>query len=171
MNKLDLIIIAVIALTAFGGYKRGLIGTALAFVGLLAGAVIGSRIAPHLLSGGSKSHYTALIGLAGGAVGVAVGRIAASIVAKFIRGGLRLLPPLHLLDSLGGAAVGALWGVVLVWILGAVALQIHGHPAIKRDLKHSKIITRLDKIAPPHDVLKIPEKLAVAANDLLALKR
>jgi uncharacterized membrane protein required for colicin V production len=166
VGRVDWIILVVVVLTALGGYNRGLIGTALSFVGLVAGAVVGARVAPHFLSGGSHSQYTALVGLGGAFVGVALGRTAAAIVAKLVRGGLRLLPPLHLLDSLGGLVVGALWGLALAWVAGAVALQIHGHGNIHRDVRQSKILKRLDKIAPPHDVLRIPRELGSIASHL-----
>ena len=77
MNKVDWVVVVVVGLTALGGYKRGLIGTILWFVGAILGAVIGSRVAPHFLSGGSHSQYTALIGLAGAAIGIGLGQAAA----------------------------------------------------------------------------------------------
>ena len=166
MGKVDWIVVGVVALTALGGYRRGLIGTALSLVGLVAGGIIGAHVAPHFLAGGSHSQYTALVGLGGAAVGVGLGRLVASIVAKLIRGGLHLLPPLHLLDSLGGLAVGALWGLALAWIAGAVALQIHGHATIHHDVEQSKIQTRLDKIAPPHDLLRVQKQLGSIAAQL-----
>ncbi len=166
MNRVDWIVVAVVAVTALAGYRRGLIGTALSLLGLVAGGIIGARVAPHFLSGGSHSQYTALVGLGGAAVGVGVGRLVASIVAKLIRGGLHLVPPLHLLDSLGGLVVGALWGLVLVWIAGAAVLQIQGHGTIRNDVKQSKVLSRLNKIAPPHDVLRIPRQLGSIASRL-----
>jgi uncharacterized membrane protein required for colicin V production len=166
MTKLDWVIVVVVGLTALGGYRRGLIGSALSLVGLVVGAIVGARLAPHFVSGGTSSQYTALVGLGGAAVGVGLGRLAASIVAKFIRGGLHLLPPLHLLDSLGGLAVGALWGLALVWVVGAVGLQINGHPKVRRDVRQSKILHRLDKIAPPHDLLRIQQQIGSIATRL-----
>jgi uncharacterized membrane protein required for colicin V production len=159
MTKLDWFLIGFVLLTALSGYKRGLIGTALSFAGLVVGAVVGSRVAPHFLDGGAHSQYTGLVGLGGALGGAVLGQIVASIVARFIRGGLRLLPPLRLFDSLGGLAVGAFWGLALVWVAGAVALQIHGHPKVRHDVKHSQVLRRLDKIAPARDVLRIQGQL------------
>jgi len=155
MTYLDWVLVAFVVVTALGGYKRGLIGTALSLAGLVLGAIVGSRVAPHLLSGGTYSQYTALVGLGGALAGAVLGQLVASVVAKFIRGGLHLVPPLHLLDSLGGLAVGALWGLVLVWVAGAVALQLHGHPKVRREVRQSHVLRRLDKIAPPKDLLKV----------------
>lgn len=155
MSKLDWGLAAFVVLTALSGYKRGLIGTALSFAGLVVGAIVGARVAPHFLSGGKHSQYTALVGLGGSLAGAMLGQVAASFAGKLIRGGLHLLPPLPLLDSLGGLVVGALWGFVLVWVAGAVALQVHGHPKVRREVRHSEVLHRLNKIAPPKDLLRV----------------
>jgi hypothetical protein len=104
VTNLDWVIAAVVVLSALGGYRRGLIRTVFWLVGLTAGAVVGARLAPHLLAAGTHSRYTAAVGLVGAFVGVAVCQLLAALGAKLIRGGLHLLPPLHLLDSLGGLA-------------------------------------------------------------------
>jgi hypothetical protein len=142
------------------------IGTVLSLAGLVAGAVIGARIAPHLLSAGSHSRYTALAGLVGAFLGVGVCQLAAAIIGKSIRGGLRLLPPLHLLDSLGGAVLGALWGLALVWVATAVVLQVPGHKDARRDVRRSHVVRRLDRVAPPHDLLHVQKQLALIASKI-----
>lgn len=155
MTNLDWVLGGFVVLTGLGGYKRGLIGTALSFAGLVIGAIVGARVAPHFLADGKHSQYTALVGLGGSLVGAMLGQVVASFVGKFVRGGLHLLPPLHLLDSLGGLVVGALWGLALVWVAGAVALQIHGHPKVRREVKHSEVLKKLNRIAPPKDLLRV----------------
>lgn len=164
MTNLDWVIVAIVGLSALGGWRRGLIGTVFWLVGLVAGAIIGARVAPHLLSAGDHSRYTALVGLVGAVVGVGVLQLVASMIARTIRGGLHLLPPLHLLDSLGGLAAGALWGLALCWVAGAVALQIPGHPKVRREVRQSEILKRVNKVAPPHDLLKVQKKLASLAG-------
>jgi uncharacterized membrane protein required for colicin V production len=159
MTNLDWVLIAFVVLAALGGYKRGLVGTALWLIGIVVGAVLGARLAPHFLSGGSSSRYTALIGLVGAFVGVAVCQMIASIIGRSIRTGLHLLPPLHLLDSLGGAVVGAVWGLALVWIASAVALQIPGHRKLRKDVRRSHVVHRIDEVAPPHDILHVQKQL------------
>ena len=62
-------------------------------------------------------------------------------------------------DTLGGLVAGALSGVVLVWVAGAVALQIPDQPKIHTRVQQSHVLRRLDKIAPPHDILRIQAAL------------
>src|SRR5439155_14745132 len=69
VTKVDLISLAFVALTAFIGWKKGLLASALSVAGIVLGAWLGSRLAPALLQGGTRSPYTPLAALAGAAVG------------------------------------------------------------------------------------------------------
>jgi hypothetical protein len=148
------------------GFRRGLVVTAFSLAGVVVGAVVGARLAPHFLAEGPHSRYTALVGFGGAVVGMAAFRLFAAFLAGTIRGGLRLLPPLHLLDSIGGAVVGAACGLALAWVAGAVALQIPGHPKIRKDVRRSEMLHRLNKVAPPHDILLVQKHLATIVSDL-----
>ena len=166
MNTLDWILLGVIAVSALGGWKRGLIGTALSLAGLFAGAVVGARVAPHILGAKANSSYAALVGLGGAVAGAVILQVVASVLGSFTRTGLRLLPPLRLFDSLGGMLAGALAGAVLVWVGGAVALQIPGHRSVRSEVIHSQVLRGLNKVAPPKDVLKIKVGLAVISDSV-----
>ena len=155
MTRLDWVLLALLAIGALAGWRRGLIGTALALIGVAVGAVLGARVAPHFLGTAKNSHYAALIGLGGAVVGALLLQAVASIIASFTRSGLRLLPPLRLLDSLGGAVAGALSAAVLIWVAGAVALQIPGYPKVRSEVKSSQVLRRLDQVAPPKDILEV----------------
>ena len=155
MTTLDWILVGFIALSALSGYRRGLISTALSFAGLFFGAVIGARVAPHLLSTSTNAHYGALVGLGGALAGAAVLQTVGSLIGSFTRTGLHLVPPLRFLDSLGGLVAGALAGAVLVWIGSSAAAQLKGQQKVHDQVSRSHVIHRLDQIAPPHDLLKI----------------
>ncbi len=123
-------------------------------------------MAPHFLAAGMHSRYSALVGLGCAVAGIVVFQLAARILAHSIRGGLRLLPPLRLVDSLGGLLVGAVWGLALVWVVGAVALQIPGNKQVHREVRRSEVLQRLDRFAPPHDVLRIQKQIASVTSNL-----
>jgi len=155
VTTLDWVIVGFAAVTAAVGFRRGLIGTVFSLVGFAAGAVFGARIAPRLLPAGSESHYTALVGFAGALAGALLFQFALSIVARFLRSGLHLAPPLHLVDSLGGLAAGAAWGLALVWVAGAVVAQSPGHPDWRQQAKDSQVLQRLNDLVSPRDVLRL----------------
>src|SRR3954466_2211834 len=57
MTTLDWILVAFIVLLAFNGLRQGFIVGVLQLAGFVAGALIGSRVGPLLLSGGAHSPY------------------------------------------------------------------------------------------------------------------
>jgi S1-C subfamily serine protease len=66
---------------------------------------------------------------------------------------MRLVPALRTLDTLGGLVAGALLGLFVVWVLGAVALEFPGQTTLRRDVMRSELLQRLNEIAPPTTVL------------------
>lgn len=154
MTRVDWIALAIAALGALSGLRRGLIATALSLGGLAAGAVLGARIAPHFLHGGAQSPYTSVAALAGALVGATMLQGVASIAGSFARGGLALIPPLRLLDTVGGALLGAAMGLALAWVAGAVLLQIPGQTSLRREVQQSVVLQHLNRIAPPSTVLR-----------------
>ena len=154
MTRVDWVVLVVVALSALSGLKRGLVATALSLAGLAAGAVIGARVAPHFLHGGSSSPYTPLAGLVGAVVGAMLLQTVAAIAGTFARGGLAVIPPLRMLDSLGGLVVGAAFGLVIAWVAGSVLLQLPGQTTLRRDVQQSEILRRLNELVPPRTALR-----------------
>jgi uncharacterized membrane protein required for colicin V production len=72
VTPVDYAALALVALTAFTGFRRGLAVGALSLGGLVAGAVVGARIGPQLLGEGSR--WLPLAALGGAVVGAALGQ-------------------------------------------------------------------------------------------------
>lgn len=155
MSTLDWILVGFVALTALGGLGSGLVTTLLSLAGLVAGALVGASLAPDVLPGGIESDYTGVLGIGGALVGAALGCAVARLVGSFVRGGLRLLPPLKLLDSIGGAVLGAVFGFTLVWAGGAVAMQVTDEAKVRSEVRHSQVLQHLNSIVPPKQFLDL----------------
>jgi S1-C subfamily serine protease len=153
VTRLDWIILAVVAGTALLGLWQGFTLSLLSAAGVIGGALLGARIAPHLLPEGSESPYTPLVALLGAAVAAILLEVVGSSVGMAIKRRLRE-SPLRLVDSLGGLAFGGLVGLVVIWILAAVALQLPGQIELRRDVQRSAVIRELNDVVPPRDVLK-----------------
>lgn len=152
MSKVDVIALGFIALTAFIGWKKGLVASALSVAGIILGAWLGSRLAPELLQGGTSSPYTPLAALAGAAVGAILLETIGTLAGAALR--TRMLKPrLSTFDSGGGLVLGALAGLALVWVLGAVALLLPGQTELRRGAQDSALLQRLNKVIPPTDLL------------------
>lgn len=152
MTKVDLIALAFVALTAFIGWKKGLVASALSLAGIVLGAWLGSRIAPELLQGGRKSPYTPLAALAGAAVGAILFETLGTLAGSALRSRLRT-PRLTTFDSAGGVVVGTVAGLAVVWVAGAVALLLPGQTDLRRGAQGSALLRRLNDVVPPAEVL------------------
>ena len=152
MTKVDVIALAFVALTAFIGWKKGLVASALSLAGIVFGAWLGSRIAPELLQGGRKSPYTPLAALAGAAVGAILFETLGTLAGSALRSRLRR-PRLTTFDSAGGLVLGSLAGLAVVWVAGAVALMLPGQTDLRHGAQASALLRRLNDVVPPSDVL------------------
>jgi uncharacterized membrane protein required for colicin V production len=152
MTLIDWILLGLILLAGFAGLRKGLVASALAIVGVIAGGAIGARIAPAVLHGGSHSPYAPLVALAGAVICAAVLEALGSMVGSFFRAGLRF-PPLRALDSAGGLVVGGAAGLALVWVFGAAALLLPGQRSLRQSVQRSEVLQRLNSIVPPERLL------------------
>ena len=153
MTRVDWIALGFVALMALLGLRKGLIASALSAGGVIGGAVIGARLGPHVLSGGSRSPYTPVAALAGALVVAIALETAGSLAGTSVRAGLRI-PPLRALDSVGGLVFGAAAGFAVVWVLGTAALLLPGQTTLRERAQRSLVVRRLDEIAPPRRLLE-----------------
>ena len=154
MNLADWVAIAIVLLAAVGGLRRGLVLSAFSLVGVLVGAYLGSRLAPHLLSAGSDSTWTPVAGLVGAVLGAMLLQFGALVAGSRVRGGLRFTP-LRLLDSAGGLLLGGAIGLAIVWVGASVALLTPGETRIRQEVERSSIVKQLDSALPPRTLLNL----------------
>jgi S1-C subfamily serine protease len=154
VNVADWFAVVIVVVAALGGYRRGLVISAFSLVGLAAGAYIGSRIAPHLLRGGSASTWTPVAGLVGAVLGAMLFQFVALFVGSSIRGGLKLTP-LRLLDTAGGLLLGVAIGLAIVWVGASVALLSPGQTRLREEVERSAIVKQLDAALPPRTLLNL----------------
>ena len=158
LNAADWIAIAIVLIAAVGGLRRGLVLSAFSLVGLAAGAYIGSRVAPHLLHGGSSSTWTPVAGLVGAVLGAVLFQFAALTAGSFVRGGMRLTA-LRAIDSAGGLLLGGAIGVAIVWVGASVALLSPGETGFRREVERSEIVKQLDSALPPRTLLNLLDRI------------
>jgi uncharacterized membrane protein required for colicin V production len=134
-------------LLAAGGYSRGLIVGALSLLGFVVGGLLGSRLGTELLSEGSRSPYAPLVTLV--AALVIGGLLAAVGEAIGWRLRARLGGRLGAADGVGGAVLLGVIGLLVAWIVGAVALQTPGVREVRGYIQQSEILTALNEALPP----------------------
>jgi S1-C subfamily serine protease len=149
VTVLDWAIVAFTFALALWGYRQGLIVGILTLIGFASGALAGSRLAPLLLSEGSKSPYAPLFAalgalLVGALVAVTLESLALRLRERLVRG-----RALHLADGAGGAALIASVALGLIWVFGAVALHAPGTAQLRLDVQRSLILRGLNDVLPP----------------------
>ncbi len=154
MTRVDWIALAIVGVGALAGLRRGLVAGLLSAGGFVAGALLGGRIARQVLEGGSYSAYAPVVALAGALLLAAVLQGVGSMIGSMARRSLVAIPPLKALDSMGGALLGATLGLALVWVLGAVALQLPGQRALRLEAQRSDVLRRLNSLVPPGRLLQ-----------------
>ena len=148
MTAVDWVALGLVLLAALGGAVQGFVWSGLSLAGLLAGAFLGGRLVPVLLANGSRSQYAPMVALVG-AIVFAVGfEVLGSTLGSVIRNRERARG-VRALDSVGGIAAGALIGFAIVWVLGAMALQLPGQADLRRAVQRSYVLQRLNEIVPP----------------------
>jgi S1-C subfamily serine protease len=146
LTGIDWVILGAVVLLALFGWAQGFVAGALALVGFAAGAWLGTRIAPLVLEGGSESEWAPAFALIGAIV--AGGVLAASFEGVGARLRARVSSPAFAaVDGALGAALTACVGLLVAWVLGAVALQ--AAPDIRRDVQRSTILRQLNAVLPP----------------------
>ncbi len=151
MGAVDLIVIAWILVSAVLGARRGLVANVLGLAGFAVGALVGARIAPHLLSGGSKSTWLPFASMVGALVGGTAAQAVTGSAAAMLRGKL-VHGPLRMMDTAGGLVAGAGLGLAVAWLAAVVALA-QPSLGLRSDVQGSDVLPALLRAVPADEVL------------------
>ena len=152
MTVVDWVALALILLAAAGGAVQGLVWSGFSLAGLLTGAFLGGRLAPHVLAHGASSPYAPVVALIAAVALAVTFEVIGSTVGATIRSRERSRG-LRVIDSAGGVVAGALIGLGVVWVLGAMAIQLPGQTQLRRAVQRSVLVQRLNSIVPPRTLL------------------
>jgi S1-C subfamily serine protease len=147
LTTLDWVIVGFTVLMAGWGYLQGLLVGGLSLAGFVGGALLGSRVGPLLLEDGSASPYAPLAALVGALL--VGGLLASGLETLGFHLRHRLGSRLGVLDGLGGSMLVGCLGLVVVWIVGAVALHTPGATDLRKPIQKSEILRRLNAVLPP----------------------
>lgn len=143
---IDLAILLIALLAASSGMRQGAVSSALAFLGVVLGAVAGILIAPHVLIHVDEGRARILVGIALIVVLVIVGEVAGMVLGRAARGGMRS-PAARMVDSLVGAGLQATAVLVAAWLL-AIPLTSSSQPEVAAAVRDSRVLGTVDEFAP-----------------------
>ncbi|HTJ74485.1 MAG TPA: MarP family serine protease [Acidimicrobiales bacterium] len=148
LNLFDILVLAAVAIAAVGGYRLGFLARVASWVGLGLGVVLAGWLAPIVMdqfdAGMPETRLLVAVG-----VFLLVTTIGASLGATLGANVRRLLPPgtgLRQVDRVAGGVVGALGGVLLVWLIVPLVAEVPG--TLSRSARNSAIAQAIDRYAP-----------------------
>ena len=153
MTPIDFIIIAFAAFFALVGFARGFLIGALSLAGFAAGAYLGTRFGPQLLTDGNASPYAPLFGLLGALIGGTLLSAGAEGIAGAVRGAI-VSPALRAIDGLAGSLLAIALALGIAWLLSVIVLQTPGIRDYRRSIQQSAILQELNEVLPSDKVLK-----------------
>lgn len=151
MTFLDVVLLMLLGLSAWGGYRRGAVLQVAGLLGLAAGFVVGALLASHtatlVRSAPSKAAVALGTVLVLGALGDAVGSF---LGLKLRRRAIdtRFKVP----DAVGGSALSVAALILAIWFLG-LNLASGPFPSVARTLQRSAVVRIVDATLPPPPVL------------------
>jgi S1-C subfamily serine protease len=146
VTGIDWVIVGAVVLLALFGWAQGFLAGALALVGFAAGAWLGTRVAPLVLPDGRESEWAPAFALVGALVAGGVFAAGFEGLGARLRARVRS-PGFDAVDGALGAVLTACVGLLVAWVLGAVALR--AGPDIRRDVQRSAILRQLNAVLPP----------------------
>lgn len=146
MNLVDLVLIGLIALAAFSGFRRGALLQILTYAGLLLGLFVGALLAPVLAAMAEDSTTQTVIALVTflsvAGLGHGLGWLVGARVWAASRGS-RFQP----IDAAGGSFVAVVALLLASWFV-ALNLASGPVPTISRQVRGSAIIRGVDALLP-----------------------
>ena len=146
MNLLDVLLVVLLVLAGFSGYRRGLALQAFGFGGLLLGLLAGALLAPAIaglvdgptLQAGVVAAVLLSLGAAGNAVGWLLGtRVRERAHATRLRS----------IDAAGGLAIAVVASLLVIWFL-ALNLVTGPFPMVSGQIRGSAVVRMLDAALP-----------------------
>ena len=163
MNYFDLIIVLVLLISFYSGYKNGLIKTIFRTAGYIAGGVAGLALAVKYLATWESQSQKVALALLAVFIGASVGEFLLGKIGSLFRK-ILFVPPFKLIDSLLGAGLSTLRAVFILYLV-ATLLVFSTWSIADKYIKPSKLYDYADSHLPSvmnevkSEIVKLLEKV------------
>jgi len=152
----DLVIVAIALLAAFSGYRQGAAASALAFAGVLIGAVAGVLLAPLVIKQFDDGRLRLAVGVLLIIGLIVVGELSGMVLGRAARSSIHS-PTLRRIDSGVGSVLQVVAILVAAWLL-SFPLRGADQPRISQAVDDSRIVQAVDDVAPQW-MRNVPDEL------------
>ena len=146
MNYFDLLIVLVLLIAFYSGYKNGLIKTIFRTAGYVAGGVAGLTLAVKYLAPWESQTQKVAFVLLAIFIGASIGEFLLGKIGSLFRK-ILFVPPFKLIDSLVGAAISTLRAAFILYLV-ATLLVFSTWSIADKYIKPSKLYDYSDSHLP-----------------------
>ena len=163
MNFFDLLIVLVLLIAFYSGYKNGLIKTIFRTAGYVAGGVAGLALAVKYLATWESQTQKVVLALLAVFVGASIGEFLLGKIGSLFRK-ILFVPPFKLIDSLVGAAISTLRAAFILYLV-ATLLVLSTWGIADKYIKPSELYDYADSHLPlvmnevKSEIVKLLEKV------------
>ena len=163
MNYYDLLIVLVLLIAFYSGYKKGLIKTIFRTAGYIAGGVAGLALAVKYLATWESQTQKVVLALLAVFVAASIGEFLLGKIGSMFRK-ILFVPPFKLIDSLVGAAISTLRAAFILYLV-ATLLIFSTWSIADKYIKPSKLYDYADSHLPSvmnevkSEIVKLLEKV------------
>ncbi|MGH3754286.1 MAG: MarP family serine protease [Pseudonocardiaceae bacterium] len=160
MNWVDALVLVLALLAGVSGARQGMVTAAASFIGVLAGAVIGVRIAPQLISHFDRPELQVAVGVSLVVLLVAVGETLGVWLGRAVQGRISA-DALRQVDSLLGAVVQGAAVLVVAWLVALPLTNSSAYTGLTSAVRDSRVLRGVDTMMPnvlrelPSDLTKL----------------
>ena len=163
MNYFDPLIVLVLLISFYSGYKNGLIKTIFRTAGYIAGGVVGLALAVKYLTNWESQSQKVVLALFAVFIGASLGEFLLGKIGSLFRK-ILFVPPFKLIDSLVGAAISTLRAAFIFYLV-ATLLVFSTWGIADKYIKSSKLYDYADSHLPAvmnevkSEIVKLLEKV------------
>ncbi len=163
MNYFDLLIVLVLLVAFYSGYRNGLIKTIFRTIGYIAGGVVGLALAVKYLATWESQSQKVALALLAVFIGASVGEFLLGKVGSIFRK-ILFVPPFKFIDSLLGAAISIFRAAFILYLV-ATLLVFSNWSITDKYIKPSKLYDYADSHLPSvmdevkSEIVKLLEKV------------
>lgn len=147
MNWVDVLVLVLALLAGTSGARQGMVAAAASFIGVLAGAVIGVRIAPSLIAGYQSPEVRVALGVSIVIVLIALGETLGVLLGRAVQRRIDA-EALRRVDSFLGAVVQGIAALVVAWLVALPLTKSSAYTGLTEAVRDSSVLRVVDTMMP-----------------------
>jgi len=147
VNWVDVLVLVLALLAGISGARQGMVAAAASFIGVLAGAVIGVRIAPSLIAGYESPEVRVALGVSIVIVLVALGETLGVLLGRAVQ---RRIDgeSVRQVDTFLGAVVQGMAALVVAWLVALPLTKSSAYTGLTGAVRDSSVLRIVDTMMP-----------------------